>query len=136
MALAPTGFISPLGDLTTSLFPNEDRNALSVRVSAYLEAAPDDARVQAIIAADATKTDAATRAYVYWRAYRAVVQRMNTEPLTVSVTEKGSHGYSAAQIGAMQQLADGYDQQLDGLLPVAEQPAHAQSVGVPTVFTW
>jgi hypothetical protein len=136
MAVAAAALIEPTGPLTTSLFPGEDGNALAVRVDAYLTAALTDPRVAAIIAADGTKTDAAKTAYALFRAYSAVVQRMNSEPLTVNVTEKGGHGYSTAQIGAMQQLADKYDAALDALLPVASQPVAGLSVGIPNVFSW
>ena len=93
MALQASDLIDPTGELTTGLFPGSDANALTSRVSAYLTAAALDSRVLAIIAGDATKADAAKRAYALWRAYTAVVLRMNSEPLQVNVTERGSSGY-------------------------------------------
>lgn len=138
MAVSPSAFIDPVGTLTTSLFPGDDQNALTARVTAYIAAAATDARVMAIVGAGGS-SDAATTAYAYWRAYSAVVQRMNTEPLSVRLNDpdKGSHAYSAAQIGQMQQLADSFNQQLDAMLPPDDEPVTpAMSMGVSNSFGW
>jgi hypothetical protein len=138
MSVAASDLIDPAGPLTTSLFPGDDMNALTARVNAYFAAAASDKRVAAIVGADSANADAAAEAYALWRAYRAVVQRMNSEPITVRLNDgdKGSHGYSVSQIAAMQALVDSYDAQLAAMLPAQDTPVATMSQGIPNTFSW
>jgi hypothetical protein len=135
--VASSDLIEPTGPLTPSLFPGEDANKLSDRVDAYIAAAENDTRVIAAIAANPDNEDRATRAYALYRAYSAVVQRMNAEPLSVTAFEKGGHGYSVSQISAMQALADQYSGELDALIPLPTDAATpAQTTSVANAFGW
>jgi hypothetical protein len=137
VSVCAADLIEPTGPLTTSLFPGEDINALSMRCDAYVAAAANDPRVIAAIGANAANADSAKTAYALWRAYSAVVQRMNAEPLSVSQFEKGSTGYSVSQIAAMQALADQFDGNLDALVPLpTDAVAPAMTTGVANVYGW
>lgn len=137
LTLTAADLIEPTGPLTTTLFPGDDAHALSTRAEAYIAAAAGDSRVAAIIAADASKADAATRAYALWRAYTAAWQRMSLEPITVNVQEKGSHGYSTAQLANIKALADGYVADLEAMVPApTTESVPLGTTAVANQFTW
>lgn len=124
--IAGADLLSPSGPLDTSLFPGEASNVLDARVQGYIDDAYNDPRV--IAQNDATRKDNLARNYALWRAFEVVYLRMTTHPVALSVTEKGSHGYSNEQIRNVRQLMDKYLADFNGLLVVSSDTA---SRGLP-----
>lgn len=134
MAVQADTLLEPKGPLTTTLFPNEDRGALLVRADAYLERADADGRVKGL---DPAVIDQGTTALALHFAFSDVVIRMSSEPLTVNVAEKGSHGYSTAQIETMKQLRDGYLNDLEDLIETNDATVISPgTTAIPNRFTW
>lgn len=65
MALQPTAFISPAGELAPALFPGTD---LTEAVGAWI----DDAE-------ERSTSENAQRSWVYYRAYRTIANRLHSE---------------------------------------------------------
>jgi hypothetical protein len=105
MAILPAQLLAPEGPITPLLFPGEGVNELSARLQAYL----DNAALRAeVVAAPAPAQDGLINAYALYTAFTDVYIRMSAQPLTITVTEKGGHGYSAEQIRNMKALATKY----------------------------
>ncbi len=138
MTIDASALITPNGPITAVLFPgtNGDSKQLEALVTAFLANAYADARVVAVTDDDAKK-DRMAKALALYTAYDAVYQRMVAEPLTVTQAEKGSHGYSTAQIEAMKEIRDGYLAAFEDELPVEESvPSTNFNSAVPNRFTW
>jgi hypothetical protein len=133
--IAAASLLSPAGPITPTLFPGEDSLALTARLSGYLTAAYDDARV-APLTPDTTK-DKGARALALSTAFTDVYIRMNAEANAVNVTEKGSTTYTDKQRENIKALADGYLAELDDLIVVPAGDAVVRgTTSVPTRFTW
>jgi hypothetical protein len=77
------------------------------QVQSYLDKAYGLEAVAAF-QSDETRQNNLAMAYALYLVFDFVAMRMSAEPLTVSVTEKGSHGYSAEQIRQMSDRAQKY----------------------------
>lgn len=116
MPLAAADLIAPNGPIGPTLFPGEGSNELAARIDGYLASAYADSRVTALDN-DGTR-DRGARALALYTAFTDVYIRMSAEPLTVNIAEKGSHGYSAAQLQNMKNLAAGFLAELEDLIPI------------------
>lgn len=134
MAVIAEDLLEPNGPLNAKLFPGEQSNVLALRLAGYLTRAGNDPRV--VAEPDATKQDPMTRALALYYAFTDVYVRMSAEPLTLSVTEKGSHGYSAEQIRNMRGLADRYYAEMLGLMTVSTTTTRPGTMPVRNVFGW
>lgn len=91
MALQALDFIEPVGELSLEMFP--DRNLTS-----FVEAWIEDAEARA-------SSDAAQRAWVLYRAFTSVANRLNNDP--ASAREGNVQGaYLADQIAYWRRRAD------------------------------
>jgi hypothetical protein len=123
MPLVAADLVSPAGPVEGYLFPGEDSNVIEARLTGYIEAAYNDERVAA--QTDATLQDKLAYPFVLGRVYDAVVTRLSAQPATVTVTEKGGHGYTSEQIKTFKELAQKYWSDFFALLvtPTAIQPS-------------
>lgn len=121
-----TDLIAPNGPIQPTFFPT---SALPVGVNlsglmdAYVTRAYADARVSTLTSETAKNTGAFSLAA--YLALMDVYGRMLTEPTSVNIAEKGSHGYTKDQRDGIKALADQYLADLDALIPVPI-PADAQ----------
>lgn len=127
--LDPASLLAPNGPVTPELFPGVHGNVLDANLRNYINRAFLDPRLTA--ETDTTKYPAMARAltlyYVFWDVYI----RMNAQPKTLSVAEKGGHGYDMQQINNMRALAEGYLAEFSGLMtiiPTAKQSGLNASV--------
>lgn len=130
--------LQPAGPIDPKLFPGEGRKALGIRLEAYVDRAylePRVADMDVDTEDNVALQDRAARAYALYLAFMDVYTRMLTEPVTVAIAEKGSHGYTMAQINAMKALADGYLVEFEGLVPF-EPDVAPPTVGTLTVRTF
>jgi hypothetical protein len=117
MPLTATDLMSPKGPVEAFLFPGEDSNVIEARLQGYIDFAMADERIAA--QTDPTTQDKLARPYAISLVYSAVVDRLSAQPLTVTTTEKGGHGYSAEQIKTFKELRDKYWSDFLGLTVVA-----------------
>lgn len=101
MAVA-TDFIAPEGELTADMFPGD---TLATNVQAYL----DQAELKA-----ADNEDAQT-AWVYYRAWTAVANRLATEPSSIDIEGEGSRQYLVPQMAAAQARANYWRSEYESL---------------------
>jgi hypothetical protein len=120
MALDPASLLARRGPVTIALLAGDadpksfgKKEALAA-LTDYIAAANADERVAAV--ADETIRDKAARAFVLWQVYNDAYVGMLNRPASVTVTDKGSHGYTAAQIAGMKAIADDYQSQLETIL--------------------
>lgn len=115
-ALDPRSLLAPNGPVTPELFPDVPSNVLYDNLFKYINRAFVDPRLTA--ETDTTKYPAMARAlalyYVFWDVYI----RMNAQPKTLTLSEKGGHGYDIQQINNMRALAEGYLAEFSGLMTV------------------
>jgi hypothetical protein len=136
MAVAPDDLKAPVGPVDAKLFPGIASTALSDILAAYIANAEQE---PAVLAAPADRQDPMVRSHALYQAFTAVYIRMSAEPMTVTVTEKGGHGYSVEQIKNMRALADKYLSDFNALiiLPGTSRPGITPgSVSVPTSVRW
>lgn len=138
MPVAPADLLAPKGPVTTTLFPGEGVPELTVRLQQYIDNGEADSRVAAM---PADQQDALVRNYALYQVFRDVHIRMTAEPLTVSVTDKGGHGYSTEQIKSMKELRDRFLGDFEAGLVVEEAapappPSFPGSISVPTNVRW
>lgn len=115
--IVATDLLSPLGPLDTSLFPGEASNVLEARIIGWLNEAYGDPRVA--MQTEEARRDSLAEAWTLHRSFQQVYIRMTTQPVSLTVTEKGGHAYSSEQIRNIRQLSDKYLADFNGLLAVA-----------------
>lgn len=120
--LTSADLLSPAGPVESFLFPGEDSKALATRLTGYLTQAYADARVAA--QTDALKKNALARAWALYLVYTAVYSRLSANPATITVTEKGGHGYTATQVQSFKDLAAQYLADFNGLLSLDTGTVH------------
>jgi hypothetical protein len=116
MALTAVDLIQPKGPVDMALFPGLQSNVVSAIVDQYLTTAYNDERVAA--QTDVNRKDMLAQAWALYLVFGTVYTRMLAEPLTVNLTDKGSHGYSTEQIRGMAGLRDKYLADFNGLILV------------------
>ena len=114
MALTATSFIEPAGELSEELFPGKD---LEEFTTAWLAEAVTK-----------TSSEAAQAAWVYYRAYLTVANRMNAE---ASSERKGdvTAARVADQLAYWRKLAAEHRQEFDSLTGAAVGGAFLQPIG-------
>lgn len=136
-ALTAADLLSPTGPVESFLFPEEDSNVLEARLTQYLANAYADERVAA--QQDDVRKNGLARNWALNLVYTAVYTRLSSEPATLTVTEKGGHGYSTEQIRNIKSLADKYWNDFLGLLvippalPASQLPG---SISVRATVDW
>lgn len=135
MAVLPVDLLKPKGHLAPALFPGVPVNRLKVEVQEYIDQGQAKVDADSVSGANA---DAAVRAWAYHLAFEAAFVAANARPLTVSITEKGSHGYSAAQIANLKALSEKWEGRYDALLPapLARAPRVGGGGAVTTDIRW
>jgi hypothetical protein len=129
--------LSPSGPIDVSLFPGETSKAVSARLQQYLTNGYNDSRVVSV--GDALLQDELAKAYALNQAFTAIYIRMSNQPLTLSVTEKGSHGFAPEQIRNMKALADKYLADFLGMLATTSGEVARQlpgSVSIRNTVEW
>ena len=106
MAVIGSDLLQPKGPVDMVLFPGQQSNIVTAMLDQYLTTAYADARVAA--QTNPTIQDALARSWALYLTFDGVYTRMLAEPLSVTVTEKGGHGYSTEQIRGMAALRDKY----------------------------
>jgi len=107
MALASSDFIVPDGDLSVDLYPltSDERDAgtptASEKLTTYVTAWLTEAE-------SLTTDEDAQKAWVYYRAYRAVYLRLSSAPSDINLKDQGARKYLIDQIKAFKELSDGY----------------------------
>lgn len=135
MAVTADDLKKPKGPITSELFPGVPSNVLDANLEVYLDRATSDPRI--IADSDQSKTDSRVRALALHFAFQDAYIEMNAKPLTLSQTEKGSHGYSTEQIRNMRNLADKYLQEFLGLLTPSEGSARrGRTVAIPNRYSF
>lgn len=133
MALTYADLMYPLGPVTAELFPEKALNVIQADVTAFLTEAY--AKDLVIGLTDDAKKDKSARAWALYRTFDSAAIRMTAEPLQVNNgAESGSHGYSMDQIQAMEERAQKYLDEFNGLAVVvgaARPPIFARNS-----FTW
>lgn len=123
--------IAPNGPVDGGLYPETASNVFTARVQGYMDKAYADERIAA--QTDAVRRDNLARAYTLATVYDDVVSRMSTQPLTVTITDKGSSGFSAEQIKSVRDIAAKYWADFNGLLIVAPNAPPTQFPGTRAV---
>lgn len=116
MAVTSADLITPSGLIDFKMFPGEDRNQLTARLDQYIANGEGDQRVT-VMPADAQ--DAPVTAFAYYQAFRDVAIRMALEPQTLTVQDKGSHGYGSDQRKIITDLRDKYLGDFESLVTVS-----------------
>lgn len=125
------------GDLTASLFPHLDDNALTT----YLQAKLADGYVRAaaiVPALSQTEKDAAAIAWAYFTAFLAVWQRLSSSPADADVAGEAKRTYLASQIQTFKDLADMYLARHEQFVVIAAGEASGNVIvaSVPTRFRY
>lgn len=115
-ALDPNSLLAPNGPVTPELFPNVPSNVLYANLLNYINRAFSDPRLTS--EKDPTKYPSMARALTLYFVFWDVYIRMNAQPKTLTVSEKGGHGYDMQQINNMRALAEGYLAEFAGLMTV------------------
>lgn len=92
MAVTATDFVAPTGELTADMFPGD---TLSTNVAAYLTQAQSKA----------PSNDDAQTAWVYYRAWTAIANRLGTNPAEIDIEGEGSTRLLREQIAFAQSRA-------------------------------
>lgn len=136
MAVLPDQLLAPEGPITPLLFPGEGVTELKVRLQAYI----DNASLRPeVVSGDPARVDGMMIAYALYTAFTDVYIRLSAQPLTINVTEKGGHGYSAEQLRNFKALASKYWDDFVALqvVPGTVQPSRTPgTLSVGTDVRW
>jgi hypothetical protein len=114
MSVTSVDLVSPVGDLTPSLF-GESADALTTRLNGYLT----EATTVASGISDSGQRDRAILHYAYYLAYKAIHVRLAGIASSATLQDLGSRTYSSAQIAAFAKLRDDNYVDFTELLPTA-----------------
>jgi hypothetical protein len=126
-------FIAPTGQIEPGTWPTGDAGGdTTARLEAWIAAAE-----AATANVESGSLEKAISAYVYGKAFRAMAQRLAEAPSTAR-QEDISHQISQGQITYFRQLAEQYEAEFLGYLPVADLPPSTPptSYGVSNNFVW
>src|SRR5574337_832347 len=132
MAVTAADLLAPAGRLDPAvLWPTESLADVQSRIAAYLTDAV--LRTASFAAAD---IDAAVTAWVYYRAYDAVYQRIISTPASATLAEQGSYAILPGQLAAIATERDSWRATFDALAPssavVRIGPQSAAAITRPT----
>lgn len=116
MAITAEDLIQPTGELEPAWFPADDEAAFEERLGAYIAEGAE-------ASAEAEDTDAATRAFAYWRAYEAVYLRLSGSPASVGIVGHLNRQYTQAQVQAFRDKAAQWRSVFDGYVAGASESA-------------
>jgi hypothetical protein len=135
MAVTAADLKKPHGPITPELFPGVASNVLDANLEVYIDRATADSRI--VAEPDTSKTDGLVRNFALYLAFNDAFIEMNAKPLTLSVTEKGGHGFSTEQIRNMRTLAEKYLSDFLALLtPKAGSARRGGTVAVPNKYSF
>lgn len=121
MTVVANDLTQPLGELEKELFPGDTVESFNDRLAGYL----DDAEAKVELYEIADDVDAATIAWVYYRAYRAVGQRLLAQERTATIDGQGSNRFEQAQADGFFALAEQWKAAFDAVIPVENAAAPA-----------
>ena len=128
----------PKGPEDPVLFPDTEVVIITGYLEQYLANGYSDPRVDVLT--DDNRKDALARAWALYQVFDGVATRMSAEPLSVNGgPEKGSTGYSTAQIANIQAKADRYLAEFLGLLTAplgATVQASTGTLAIQTDVQW
>lgn len=105
MALEPSDFTEPDGELRADMFPGvEDLEAAGGHIATWLSEAGEKA-----------SDETAQEHWVYHRAYKAIWLRLTTNPRQADLDEDGSLRYTDQQVAAFKELADQHRESFEGI---------------------
>ena len=133
--VTPANLLAPAGPIDPKLFPGLGSNEMTVLLQSYI----DTASLQsAVVSAPATRVNGMVKAYALYLIFDAVYIRMSSEPLTLAVTEKGSHSYNMEQVRNMRGLSERYMTEYQNLVMLATAPNLTGDGSRPlkNVFGW
>ena len=139
MALNVNDFLTPRGTIDGGLlFPLEQPADTAARINEYL--AQGYTRAAKYPAATLEQKDLIAYAWVMYRTYDAVVDRMALTPASFSAADEGSVSYSSAQLKAMQEQRDKwldtYNDLISGITETPTVSIQKQSAAIPTRYGW
>lgn len=115
MSVTVADLTQPLGELERGLFPSDTTPELFAdRLAGYL--ADAELRIAEFEIDD--DVDAATKAWVYYRAYSAVATRLLAQERAATIEGQGSNRFEQAQADGFFALADKWKTEFDVLIPV------------------
>lgn len=136
MTVVVAEFLAPRGLIEPGLFPLDSGPALAERLNEYLTQGQQNV---AGLGLSAAQQDEAVTAYVYYRSYDAVVDRLAITPSTVSFADQGSVSFSSAQMGTFATKRDKFLDDYTAILASAgrvESGESHDSVTIRVVPTW
>lgn len=130
----------PKGHLENALFPSDavngvlDATLFDARLTGYLADAVAKVAEYAIV----DDVDAATIAWVYYRAYYTVGQRLLAQERAASVEGQGSNRFEQKQADGFFALAQQWKDTFEGLIPDATAPVPSQipSASFTSQYRW
>lgn len=133
MAVKAEDLLAPAGELEPDLFPNEvkgtDRAPLLARLSAYVAEA----------VGKGSPSDDATKAWGYYRAYRAVYIGMSANPIKAEEAGQGAATFDkdqAARFNSLSQEWLGVWENLTGVVAEAPQTGFPGTQSQRANFSW
>jgi hypothetical protein len=139
VALSVNDFLSPRGPIDGRLlFPMEQPADVVARLNEYL--AQGNAKAAVYSAATATQRDDIAYAWVLYRTYDAVLDRLANTPASFSAADEGSVTFSSKQIAVMEAKRDEalaeYTTLVSTFGAAATQTDAQPTVAVPTRYGW
>lgn len=135
MSVVAEDLLQPKGPVTNLMFPGVPSNLLAVNLTAYIVRASEDTRI--LTEPDSTKTDRLIKYLALHFVFQDSYIEMNSRPLTVTQTEKGSHGFSTEQIRNMRALSEQwFGEFLSLLTPSTASTKRGITRSVRNVFGW
>lgn len=134
--ISPSDLLAPKGDISVSLFPNEDGDAIETRLTGYIEEATAVAAAAGIAAGN---LDDAIKAYAYYRAYHAVYVLLLADPAKQSFDQQGSTESVWEQIKGFDNLSNEHLAAYRTLIPVTTGTTPEilpPTTSLPTSFTF
>jgi len=134
-ALTYADILDPVGKVLPSMFPSDTTAALQDRLTGWLTEAYAKPEVVAITD-DAVKNDAA-RAWVYYRAFDSVANRMMLTASKVSLTDQGSQEFTNQQLAYFVSLRNSAFEDFSGMIVVTTSRTSPSDGGyLSNSFSW
>lgn len=138
MAIVARDLIVPLGELKQEYYPDEDASNFEDRVTSYLSDA--SAKVsQSGISGDAA--DRATKAWVYYRGFSDILNRLIVSPSSADVKDSTSISYSVAQLRILEARVEAYRLAFESEVPATSGDVTSgrllpPSASIPLKVAW
>lgn len=140
MAVVVADFLLPRGPIDAALlFPNEQQPAVERSFSEWIAQGAE--RAAKYPAASTEQREDVTRAWVLYRTYDVVTDRMSNTPATFSTGDDGSVSFTGKQLSTMSDKRDYWLDEYNGLVSAlgakgATTTVDKPTVSVPARFGW